>query len=413
MTQITNTAETKPKHLSRRQLKTIYQIPQAKLDIHCGPYGCGKTYSVDIGIGQFCMTYKAPRDGSVILLIGKTAQAVKMNICNILAAKFGNNFRYDSGRKDGFTKDAVLFGHFIRIVGLNDSNAEERIRGINAYKIFADEVSTWSEDNFDKVIARLRGSVPEGSELGFVGTTNPDSPTHWLWKRVNEPKSPIRYIQWTEYDRPGDDAIEYYNKLRQQYQYNDAYLQRYVYGHWTAAEGLVYPEFRDKAHVVTDADLQGVKIKSLNIGIDFGVTNATAILLIAEDTEGSHIVLEEIYLKDCTLTKVIGHVRRMVIDNYKKLDKVYIDPASAVLIKELQDEGMRNIQGGNNRVLDGINYVKDLFTEDKLFIHESCTNLIDELYTYAWSDKDGETVKKVNDHACDALRYGIYSQAHS
>jgi phage terminase large subunit len=56
------------------------------------------------------------------------------------------------------------------------------------------------------------------------------------------------------------------------------------------------------------------------------------------------------------------------------------------------------------------------FKGDKpcLFIHPRCKNLIEELEGYRYADKKGKSnIKeepiKLADHACDALRYGLYS----
>jgi len=396
--------------LSKRQLKTIASIPTARLDIHCGPYGCGKSYAVDVGLGLACAMSKPPTDGSVIMLVGKTAQSVKTNIGNSLASKFGSNFRYDSGKKDGFAKDAVLFGHLIRIVGLNDNNAEERLRGLNAYKIIGDEVSTWSKDNFDKVMGRLRGQAPEGWVRGFVGTTNPDSPTHWLWKTIQE-SNDIRYIKWTEHDNITSGAKEHYERLRNRYRNNPAYLKRYVLGEWAAAEGLVYTEFSDKHHLLPFADVAKLMphFTHFLMGVDFGTTNPTAILLIGVTEAGEYVVCREVYMRNATLSKVCNEIRNLVIEFSGRLRKIFIDPAAKVLIQELKDQGMVNIYGADNSVMNGINYVKDLFSSDRLFISDTCTNLLDELLTYAFSDKEGVNVIKTNDHACDALRYALYS----
>lgn len=399
--------------LSRRQLLTVASIRTAKLDIHCGPYGCGKSYAVDMGLGLACASSKPPTDGSVIALVGKTAQSVKTNIGNSLSAKFGDNFRYDTGKKDGKAKDAVLYGHLIRIIGLNDSNAEERLRGLNAYKIIGDEVSTWGKDNFDKVFGRLRGEKPNGWDYGFIGTTNPDSPSHWLWEKVNEPETDINYVKWTEHDNITPTAKEYYDNLKKRYRHSPAYYKRYVLGEWASAEGVVYTEFNDKNHLFPKENLTKDAMEktfvSYKVGIDFGTTNPTAIIVVGVTSDNDYVVVEEYYKRDQSLTSVINAVRDVIVRYGVRLRYLYIDPASKVLKKGLQEVGIDNVIGGDNSVMNGINHVKDLFANDRLYISDGCTNLINELYTYAYSDKDGVNVVKSDDHACDALRYALYT----
>jgi PBSX family phage terminase large subunit len=404
--------------LSDRQIETVFSIGKVKLDIHCGPYGCGKTYSIALGLGLACQATTPPRDGGCITLVGKTAKSVKANVCNYLASFFGDNFYYDSGKKDGYDKDAMLFGHMIRIVGLNDAGAEARIRGLSTYLIVGDELSTWSSENYDKMFGRLRGQTPEGWMLGFVGSTNPDSPIHWLWKKIkpskDEKPSNINYIAWTKDDNITSGAPKYYADLIAQYANNPAYMARYVEGKWSAAEGLVYKEFHHNRHVLEQSEVDRLleigAFRSFTLGVDFGTSKCTAILLIGVTEDHENVVISEVYMtKDINITKVVNEIRDLVIEYNNRLKYIYVDPAANVLITQLKVERMLNVIGGDNSVMNGIDYVKDLFITDKLFISSSCKNLIAELYTYKYSDKDGVNVVKENDHAVDALRYGVYT----
>ena len=404
--------------LSNRQLKTISSIPRAKLDIHCGPYGCGKTYSILLGLGLACMASKPPQTDSCITLAGISAVSVKNNMCNPLASMFGKNFMYSSSKKDGYQKDALLFNHRIRIVGLKDANAEERIRGLNTYKIIGDEITTWgkTDDNFNRLQGRLRGEKPKGWELGFVGSTNPEGPSHWL-KKIIDTSEDINYIQWRMSDNITSGAEEYYNKLKQRYKHNEAQYSRYLLGEWTAADGMVYKEFAaaDKELIISQSDLDTLLSSGIItghiLGVDFGTTNATAILVIGLTDTKQVVVLKEYYINDTLLNDVVRIIRGEYYKYSSTLRGIYIDPAANVLSKQLIKEGIPKVYDGNNSVLDGINFVQDLFSERRLFICETCTNLIDELYSYSWSPNIGGTdrVVKINDHACDALRYALYT----
>lgn len=174
---------------------------------------------------------------------------------------------------------------------------------------------------------------------------------------------------------------------------------------------MVYTEFNDKHHVLSVTDVEKLipHFVSFKLGVDFGTTNPTAIILIGVTESQEYVVIREVYIREATLSRVCNEIRNIVIEFHNKLRKVFIDPSAKVLIQELKSQGMLNIHGANNSVMNGINYVKDLFSQERLYISESCTNLIDELYTYAFSDKDGINVIKENDHACDALRYALYN----
>lgn len=393
--------------LSRRQLETVASFKKEKLTIHCGPYGCGKSYSLALALGMACRETPPPNSDGQIALVGKTQATVKTNICGPLNVFFGDNFKYDSSRKDGFSKDATLFGHRIKLIGLFTQNAEANIRGLNTYKILGDEVSTWSEANFRLLLARIRGGAPEGWTRGFVGSTNPDGPKHWLKQTIDSDPG-VRYVAWSEFDRVGPDARQYYADLRQRYANSPAYLARYVGGQWAAPDDLVYTEFRHDRHVLEPTDFSMDDFVSFKLGIDFGTTNATAILLVGVTKQKEHVVIEEHYLtENVTVTRVCNIIRDLNL-RYR-IRVMYIDPAAKVLISELKSLGFLNIGDADNSVLSGIDYVKDLFAAEMLFISSSCTNLILELASYQYSDKDGVNVIKQFDHAVDALRYVLYS----
>ena len=402
-------------YISARQKETLFSVPKAELVLHCGPYGCGKTYALNLALGLACMVTPPPKSDSCIALIGKTAQSVKMNICNGLANMFGDNFRYDTGKKDGYTKDAVLFGHRIRIIGLNDSNAEQRIRGLNTYKVYGDEVSTWGEENYNLVHGRIRGEVPDGWEAGFLGSTNPDSPVHWL-KKVIDTDSNLKYVEWSEYDNVTPSAEKYYAGLRERYKNYPAYIQRYIYGKWSASEGLVYSEFNENIHILNDNELEGIEFKYFTIGADFGTTNMTALLLSGVTVDDEVVILDEEYLEEASVRTGRIALQQLILRNNEltrgNIENIYIDPAAKVFKRELQETGFNNITSAKNDVEQGITKVKELFSLERLYITKKCTNLQAEFYAYKWNPKssDGRNlVIKEHDHACDALRYLIYT----
>ena len=62
----------------------------------------------------------------------------------------------------------------------------------------------------------------------------------------------------------------------------------------------------------------------------------------------------------------------------------------------------------------GIDKVRELFKQQRIFINPKCVNLIWELETYSYPERkpdnnEPEKPIKENDHAVDALRYALYS----
>ncbi|MEK9954562.1 MAG: hypothetical protein VW577_04060, partial [Pelagibacteraceae bacterium] len=64
-------------------------------------------------------------------------------------------------------------------------------------------------------------------------------------------------------------------------------------------------------------------------------------------------------------------------------------------------------------VLDGIGYVASLVDNDKLIIHQSCTEVLRSLDQYRWDPNPNLMKEKPlhdsSSHMADALRYALYS----
>lgn len=394
--------------LSKRQLITIRDIGKYKKEIHYGPYGCGKTFSICMGIGLLLRETPPPLGDGVVLIVGKTMQGAKANVCSVWASLFGKNFEYNSSKKDGYEKDGFIFGHKFRLVGLNDANAETRIRGANAYLIIGDEISTWSKENFDKIQGRLRGVLPKGwRHFFFIGSTNPDSPIHWLKKEIDS-ASDIHFVKWSEFDNITSGAKEYYDGLKARYKHNKAYYQRYVLGEWAASEGLVYSCFDEEEHILTCQQVAQLEFKEYRLGVDFGLNNPTAILLLGLTVGNEWVVLKEKYLPKTTLTEIYQAFVEIMLDT--KIKNIYLDPSALALKDKLKEVGIYNFKDANNSVKEGIQLVFDCFTSQRLFVSEECVNLKGELFTYCYKKDGSDDVVKEHDHACDALRYAIMGE---
>ncbi|ABD11809.1 hypothetical protein Francci3_2442 [Frankia casuarinae] len=74
---------------------------------------------------------------------------------------------------------ATILGQTVHIVGASDSRSEGRIRGLTAKTVLYDEITLSPEPMFQQTLARL--SLPYSR---LIGSTNPDSPAHWLRKKI-------------------------------------------------------------------------------------------------------------------------------------------------------------------------------------------------------------------------------------
>lgn len=161
--------------------------------------------------------------------------------------------------------------------------------------------------------------------------------------------------------------------------------------------------------------------------LDHGLNNPTAILFACFDTEGRIVVYDEIYQSG-----------KLVFENaqdyLKKVETLGVGPVYIVgdpsirnrdpitgtsILQEYADYGVY-ISLGNNDMRGGLARIQNRLERELLFISERCEHLLWEFPRYRWDKyassklqqrkNPKETPMKRDDHALDALRYGVASR---
>ena len=213
-------------------------------------------------------------------------------------------------------------------------------------------------------------------------------------------------FHFSSYDNPHIPSEEI-DKAKQELT-EDRFAQEYL-ADFRKTEGLVYKEFSRDRHLFKGEyqDVMKGLVKTIS-GVDFGFTNPCAVLTIRKDKDSRYFVCKEYYQRGNTDAQIADYVLSQAFN------LVYPDPESASGIEELKRKGVniREVVKNRDSVRNGINQVRELFKANRLFIHESCYNLIWELETYSYPEKkadhnEEENPIKENDHALDALRYAL------
>lgn len=168
--------------------------------------------------------------------------------------------------------------------------------------------------------------------------------------------------------------------------------------------------------------------------MDHGYTNPTAWLWMAVDEEGRTFVYDEYYESGKVVREHAAEVHKRNADHTRVPDYYVGDPSirntdpitGTSIHIEYTELGVPIILGNNdqkaglNRVQKLLGKPNDANLPPKLFISKRCPNLIYEMRRLRWStwatrkmrsDKNKkEEQHKKNDHAADALRYGICSR---
>ena len=369
-----------------------------RINILDGSVRSGKTYSSLILWALWIATRPTDR---LFLMVGRTLTTLMRNCLEPLQALLGaSNLSYSISSKRG-----VLFGHSLALEGANDAQAEGKIRGITLDGAYVDEITLIQRVFFAMLLSRLS---TDGARL--FGTTNPDSPRHWLKAEYLDNEELDIYRKQFLLEDNTTLPPDYIENLRREY--TGVFYQRFILGEWIAAEGAIYPMFGKATHI-SDAMPE---IRMTWIAVDYGHTNPTAFVRLGMGTDGHIWVMDEYYHQSGRTGSKSPrqYVRDMIAfaARYKRPpEAVIIDPAAEGFILQLREDSALRIRGAHNAVRDGIMLVASALDAGVIRIHPRCKHLIDEIQGYAWDSKaqaQGEDRPvKANDHACDALRYGL------
>ncbi len=308
-------------------------------------------------------------------------------------------------------ENRVIFknGHEIIFRSLDDP---AKLLSINLGWFYIDQMEEVTEEVFLTLLGRLRAvSNPQ-----CWGTGNPLG-HNWVWHRFIHDPVPgnIMFSAKTDENKKNLPA-GYIDSLLNNY--NDIWVNRYVYGSWDAFEGQIYPDFEPSVHVVNDFN-PNPSWKRF-IAIDHGRTNPTAVLWGAVDQDDVLWIYREHYEAGQDVEYHIRSIKSHI--NEGQYETYLIDPSTGAGKKD-DPETIGNryrqmgipVVGANNDVQGGIDKVTQYFKSNKIKITQSCESLRRELINYQWEQPSAsrmdmnapEKPLKKDDHSCDALRYMI------
>lgn len=397
--------------------RTSYQLADARINIWEGSVRSSKTISSLLRWVQFVRT--APP--GPLLMVGKTERTLKRNVLDVLVAMLGKRrCRINLGQGEMY-----LCGRLVYLAGANNELAADKIAGMTLVGAYVDEISRLPQSFF--VMLLTRHSVT-GAKL--FGTSNPDGPAHWLKTgyldrarlhldrggtvhRNERPDSlNLARFSFQLADNPTLSA-DYIRDVSAEF--TGLWYRRLILGEWCLAEGVIYESWDPQRHVVR-GELPPIS-RWIVFSMDYGTTNPFHALLVGLGATQQRLFVGHEWRWDskrqrASLTDAEYSARlRAWVDSLKITPEwTVIDPSAASFRVQMFRDGW-TAHGADNDVVDGIRDVASLFATDRLAVHESCPELITEIPSYAWdpkaSEKGHDEPIKLNDHGCDALRYGI------
>ena len=330
-----------------------------------------------------------------------------------------------------------IFDHEVYTIGANDENAQDVIRGLTAGLVYGDEITLWPESAFRTVLGRMS---PKGAK--FIGTTNPDSPFHWLkadfldrdMDSDREDKLLLKRWSFRLEDNLTLDPI-FVQEIKKEY--TGFWYDRFIEGKWCVAEGRIYQGFTPETNVFPNAILPELNLAMFHlnkfahmkpdeqyVSIDYGTGNPTVFgfwwkikdtfVLMREwrhenekqqKTDNEFAYDLQVFTQTLRDQSLLG-----IADNRLP---VYVDRTAASFKQQLKKTGFTMTLNSASDVLDGIRTVDSFFQSKHLFVHNSCKGVLSEVESYVWDAKKQERGEdaplKRNDHSMDMLRYGVYS----
>lgn len=365
-----------------------------RINIIEGSVRSGKTYSTLILWALWLAT--RPKSGKY-LMAGRTLTALKRNCLEPLQELLGaDNMSFSTA-----AKRARIFGRTVELEGAANALSENKIRGVTLSGAYVDEITLMPREFFTMLLSRL--SAP-GAQL--FGTTNPDSPGHWLKTDfLDRPDLDLYRRQFLLEDNttlPPD----YIENLKREY--TGVFFDRFIRGEWVAAEGAVYPMFDPNSHVCRAEP----ELTAQWVGVDYGHSNPTCFLRLGTDGSAVWVTDEYYHRADRTGSKSPREYARDLARFAAGTDMVVVDPSAEGFILQLREDAPGlHVRRADNAVSEGIQLVASALSAGILKIHPRCKNLIRELAGYRWDPKASlggqDKPIKLDDHACDALRYAL------
>ena len=282
--------------------------------------------------------------------------------------------------------------------------------GILCWAWFEEAYQIENEEKFSTVVESIRGTLDAPDFFKQITITfNPWNERHWL-KRVffDEDTRRADTLSLTTTFRCNEwlDKVDI-QRYEDLYNTNPRRARIVCDGEWGVAEGLIYENVKvknfDKDELLKDEAYQ------LAIGLDFGFTHDPTALCVSLIDEQK----KEIYIFDeaYQVGLITKDVAKMIQDKGYAKAQIIADSAEPRLIKELQTEydivRLRESRKGKDSIMAGVSKLQGY----SIFVHPSCTHIMDEFYSYCYQqDKEGKWLNKPadkNNHLMDALRYSL------
>lgn len=384
-----------------------------------GSAGGGKSRLAGEKAHAYCKKYP----GAMALGLRKTRESMVNSTVLVLERRIIGN---DPEVKHNQHKSRFEYanGSILAYGGMKDEAQRQQIRSIGQDSglgfCWMEEANAFVEADFNEVLGRMRAVAAPWRQICL--STNPDAPTHWIYKRLIEGKEANVYTSGAAENTY--NPAEYLSTLGK---LTGVQKLRLEGGKWVQAEGAVYPAFDPNVHLIPSFKIPDSwrRIRS----IDFGYTNPFVCQWWAIDPDGRMYLYREIYrtqtivedhAKQISELSIGEHIEQTVADHDAEdratLNRYHVPtiPAFKLIRPGIQAVESRLEVAGDGKprlfILEGA-----LVEEDQSLVNQRNrppTSTLQEFPGYVWpKGQDGKPVKEepvdLNNHGMDCVRYAV------
>lgn len=338
-------------------------------------------------------------------------------------------------------------GAVIALAGLDDP---EKVKSTEFDLIYVQEATELDQLDWELLVSRLRNGVLSYQQI--IADCNPADPYHWLKQRCDRGECHLFDTQHQDNPLLFDHTKSEWSDFGEQYLKTLDTLTGYLYqrlrlGQWVAADGMFFTEWDPQVHTVDAIDIPAHWPRW--VAVDYGFAAPWCALWLARDPEGDRpiYVYRERYaegLRDEEQAAIIADASRG-----ERIVASVLDPSMfnarteqnrPSIAQVYADHGVADIMAGHNNRRTGWAVVRRALARGRplredgqetgvpdgpasaplprlRIFRDACPNLIRTLPAMVHDPLDPEDVadklhnKKTEDHAPDALRYGLSIEA--
>ena len=392
-----------------------------------GPAGTGKSRTLLEKL-HFMMLLNPGARGLIVRKThtALTASALPTFDNHVLPVALGaGDVKYHGGSSREAASYRYANGSRILTTGMDNP---DKVMSTDYDVIYVQEATDLSESDWEALTTRLRNGKISFQQL--MADCNPREPTHWLRQRMDrgitkefvarhEDNPTLFHLDGTKTEL-GKNYIAALDNL------SGVRKDRFRYGKWVAAEGIIYNDYDSGIHLINKFDIPMDWPRYWSI--DWGVTNPFVCQRWAEDPDGRLYLYAETYMTNRTVDEHAKAILSEVTNDRGSWTEP--KPRKVIADHDLGDRKVFTKETGlpttaaKKNVLHGIQAVqrrlrlakdekprmylcRDAVKErDQSLIDRSMpTSTVEEISGYVWNDKGKEEPVKSDDHGMDALRY--------